>query len=139
MKIESCSSPVFRTGGSSATGQDRSGTTTLDDLVIVRKLDTSSPKLAQHTCDETVSREVPVEMLTDSDSEASRPYSITPKNAMFSGYNIHATSEGRHTTTEKVILNPETIHWDKPDYNHDGSAGEKGTVLYAPGTNKSAK
>ena len=136
VEIQRLDAPIFRSGGSGAVGQDRGGTTTLGDVTVSRKLDASSPKLAEHTCSGTVFPEVVIELLTDIGGTAKKYYTVTMKNVMMSGYSISGSSEGRADAMENVHLNPENIQWDFQGYKPDGSPGDKGTGKYDPGANK---
>lgn len=135
--IDSVSSPIYRAIAEGVTGADRfRGATTLGDIVVVRRLDGSSPKLAAASANGTIFDPVQIDLCTDVGGEAKMYMSIELANVIITSYSFHGTAEGDPVPTEEVTLNGETIKWKYQGYNADGTKGSQSEGEYNPAEQK---
>lgn len=108
----------MRKSGEGATGATRQrGDVIMDDIVVVKELDKSSPKLAESIAMGTVIPKVEFELT----SSAGTYYKYELTNVMVTSYSVSGTADER--PTEQVSLNFEEI---KTTYTEYGSDGKKG-------------
>ena len=127
----SFSQAVHQPGGG-ATGQSRRrGDVILDDIVIVRQLDKSSPKLAESVMLGKVFPSILVNFTRDTDEGRVTYYRYELKNVMVTSYsvNIQVDDAGNDVPVEQFSLNFEEI---KVTYTEtDNTGGKKGNIEYS--------
>jgi len=110
--LESMSAPIHRTIPQGAKDMERSrGETVLGDVVVVRKLDKSSVKLAESCANGTFFPEVQIDFCTMV-RDKNEPYLIYKlKNVIVSSHAFHGTASGDPVPTEEVTLGYDEIEW----------------------------
>ncbi|MGA2254366.1 MAG: type VI secretion system tube protein Hcp [Thermoguttaceae bacterium] len=117
---------VHKAGGG-ATGQTRHrGVATVEDFVITKELDKSSPKLAEGVLTGKVYPKVEIhDTATYGDGRATF-LKFELKNVHITSYNLSAAGGGDAVPTEVMTLNPEEIKKTYVEYDEKG--GKKGNV-----------
>ena len=127
----SFSQAVHQPGGG-ATGQSRRrGEVILDDIVCVKELDKSSPKLAESVMLGKVFPSILVNFTRDTDEGRVTYYRYELKNVMVTSYsvNIQVDDAGNDVPVEQFSLNFEEI---KVTYTEtDNTGGKKGNIEYS--------
>ena len=127
----SFSQAVHQPGGG-ATGQSRRrGDVILDDIVCVKELDKSSPKLAESVMLGKVFPSILVHFTRDTDEGRVTYYRSELKNVMVTSYsvNIQVDDAGNDVPVEQFSLNFEEI---KVTYTEtDNTGGKKGNIEYS--------
>ena len=136
--IQSMSSPVFRSIPEGARDQQRSrGSSTLGDIVIVRELDKSSPKLAEACANGTYFKEAEIHFCVQ--VKKAEPYmKYLLKDPIITSYSFHGNASGDPLPTEEITVNFTAVEWTYVTV--DPKTGEaKGQVpgKYNPGEGKS--
>ena len=114
-------------GGTGATR--RRGDVILEDVVVVKEIDKSTPKLAEAICKGRVFATVFIEV-TASFTDAGRVpyYRVELKKAQVSNYSFDGAAQADQVPTETVCLNFEEI---KVTYTECDSSGKtKGNIEY---------
>jgi type VI secretion system secreted protein Hcp len=136
--IQSMSSPIHRTIPAGAKDQQRTkGETTLGDIVMVRQLDKSSPKLAEACASGKFYPEVEIHFCSTVKGKQEPYLKYLLKNAIVTSYNFHGEASGNPLPSEEVTLGFTEIEWTYTIL--DPNTGDaKGNVpgKYAPGTGK---
>jgi type VI secretion system secreted protein Hcp len=140
--IESMSSAISRTTSDKAKDAQRSrGDTTLGDVVVVKELDKSSPKLAESTANGSFYDEVEIHFTRTFErtgEEIEQPYlTYKLKNVLVTSYSFHGTAAGDPLPTEQVTLGYTEVEWTYSTF--DPTTGDKtGEVKgkYSPGKGK---
>lgn len=131
--IESMSSPIYRALVTDpATGVQRQrGDVVLGDIVCIKELDKSSPKLAESVCTGTVFPEVEIHFtktIDNGDGTTSEvpylKYKLT--NVLVSSYSFHGNAAGDPLPTEEITLGYTEVEWTYITQAADGS----GSVTY---------
>jgi type VI secretion system secreted protein Hcp len=107
----------------------RRGDVILEDIVCVKELDKSSPKIAEAVCKGKVFPKVEIEM-TASYTDAGRVtyYRYELKNVQVTSYSISGSGQSEEVPVEEISLNFEEI---KVTYTeHDSRGKKKGNVEY---------
>jgi type VI secretion system secreted protein Hcp len=125
----SFSQSMLKTG--SGTGATRRrGDVVLEDIVVVKELDKSSPKLAEAICRGKVYPKVEIH-LTASYGDAGRvtylAYELT--NVLLTSYSVGGSGQAEEVPTEEVSLNFEEIKVTYTEYDNEGKS--KGNVEYS--------
>lgn len=112
IKLESMSSPIFRSIPEGAVDNERTrGETTLGDIVIVRQLDKSSVKLQEACAKGKFFEEVEIDFCVRF-KEKDEPYlKYKLKNVITTSYSFHGTATGEPVPTEEVTLGYSEIEW----------------------------
>jgi type VI secretion system secreted protein Hcp len=121
----------MRQPGGGATGATRRrGDVICDDLVCVKELDKSSPKIAEAVCKGKVFPKVEIHMCASTTDAGRVPYyTIDLKNVMVTSYAIGGSGQSEDVPTEDFSLNYEEI---KVTYTEtDGKGKKKGNVEYS--------
>lgn len=108
----------------------RRGDVVLDDIVLVKQLDKSSPKLAESICKGRVFPKVEIHM-TASYTEAGRVtyYSYELKNVLVTSYSVSGAGQSEDIPMEEISLNFEEIKVTYTEFDSKGSS--KGNVEYS--------
>ena len=135
INLESMSSPIFRSVPEGVSGSQRSrGSTTLGDIVVVKELDKSSPKLAEAVCNGTHIQEVEIVFtkdVTGSDGTTKQePYlTYKLKNVIVTSYKFHGKADNNPPPPEEFSLNYTEIEWSYTPF--DPKTGAKGSPVEA--------
>ena len=127
IEVLSISQSVVR--GEGLTGQSRRrGDVIMEDIVCVKELDKSSPKLAESVCTGKVFPKVEIEMTatyTNADGTDGRVtyYKYELTNVMVTSYTISGSAQGAEVPTEQFSLNFEEI---RVIYTKQGDAAGNG-------------
>lgn len=110
--IESMSSPIHRSIPQGARDQQRSrGETTLGDVVVVRQLDKSSPKMQENCANGTPVKEVEIHFCTQAKNKQ-EPYLIYKlKDVIITSYSAHANASGSPMPSEEITLGYSAVEW----------------------------
>jgi type VI secretion system secreted protein Hcp len=138
IKIESMSSPVFRSIAEGAKDHERSrGTTTLGDIVVVRQLDKSSVKLQEACANGTPYKEVEIHFCTQANNKEEPYLKYKLENVIVSSYSFHGNSSGDPKPTEEITLNATKATWTYTTIDPE-KLTPKGNVegKYSPGEGK---
>ena len=126
--LVSFSQPIHKPGaGTGATR--RRGDVILEDIVCVKELDKTSPKLAESICKGKVFPKVEIQV-TASYTDAGRVtyYAYELKNVQVVSYNISGSGQSEDVPMEDISLNFEEI---KVTYTECDNAGKKkGNIEY---------
>ena len=134
IEVLSFAQSIVRGGG--LTGQSRRrGDVILDDIVCVKELDKSSPKLAESICTGMIFPLVEIEFTkatTNADGTAGRVtyYKYELTNVMVTSYNISGSAQGEEVPTEQFSLNFEEIKVTYTEVDKQTGAN-KGNVEYS--------
>lgn len=113
-----------------ATSQTRRRQVVLDDIVVVRELDKSSPKLAQALLTGQVIPRVTIQ-LTRRGADSTQPvfYAYELKNVIVTSYSIGGGAQSDQVPTEEFSLNFEEIKVTYTEFDETGAS--KGNVEYS--------
>jgi type VI secretion system secreted protein Hcp len=112
IKMQSMSSPVFRSIAEGAKDNERSrGTTTLGDIVIVRQLDKSSPKLAEACATGKPISKGQIDFCSQANNKEEPYLTYTLENCIVSSYSFHGDGSGSPVPTEEITINFTKIEW----------------------------
>ncbi len=129
-EIESFSQSIHKPTMAGATGSlRRRGDVELSDIVIVKALDKSSPKLAEAVCNGKVFKDLKIEV-TASYTDAGRTTYLAYllENVQIVDYTINGHTQSEAVPTESVTINFEKI---KVTYTENDEKGKKkGNVEY---------
>ena len=128
--IMSFQQAITKPGGSATGAARRRGDVILENIVCVKELDKSSPKLAEAVCNGKVFPKVEIH-LTASYTDAGRVtyYAYELKNVQIVSYDIGGSGQSEQVPTETMSLNFEEI---KVTYTETDSKGKKkGNVEYS--------
>lgn len=114
--------------GAGATGQTRRrGVVTVEDVVITKEYDKSSPKIAQSICSGKIFPKVEIhDTTTYGDGARSTFLKYELKNVMVSSHNVSCAGGGDAVPTETMSLNFEEVKQTYVEY--DAKGGKKGNV-----------
>ncbi|MHC4399529.1 MAG: Hcp family type VI secretion system effector [Planctomycetota bacterium] len=121
---------INQPGGGSTGATRRRGDVVLDDIVVVKELDKSSPKIAESMCKGKVFPKVEID-LTASYTDAGRVtyYRYELKNVLVTNYNIGGSGQAEDVPTEQIAFNFEEIKCTYTEHGPDGK--KKGNVEYS--------
>jgi type VI secretion system secreted protein Hcp len=113
--------------GAGATGQTRRrGVATVEDVLITKEYDKSSPKLAEAVCTGKVFPKVEIHDTTTYAENRSTYLKYELKNVLVTSHNVSGTTGGDAVPTETMSLNFEEIKQTYVEYDAKGS--KKGNV-----------
>lgn len=114
--------------GAGQTGQSRRrGAVTVEDVVVTKEYDKSSPKLAQAVCEGKVFAKVEIhDTATYGDGNRAVILKYELKNVMVSSHSVMAHSDGDAIPLETMSLNFEEVKQTYVEY--DAKGGKKGNV-----------
>ena len=114
--------------GAGTTGQTRRrGVVTVEDVVVTKQVDKSSPKLAEGVCLGKIFPKVEIhDTTTYGDGARATFLKYELKNVMVSSHNISAAGGGDAVPTETVSLNFAEVKQTYVEYDNKGS--KKGNV-----------
>ena len=99
---------------------------TCGDVVAVKEMDASTPKLIQAICDGTVFPEVSIDLATSTGAASRVPYfQYVLTNVMISSYSVSGATDGPQVPTEQFSLNYEEITWTYDKMGKDGASKGK--------------
>lgn len=108
--IDSFSMPIYRKIAAGARDNERFQTDTIaGDVVAVRTIDKSSPKIAQGCADGTVYSEILLHFTTQANNKQEVYVEIKLENVIITSYSAHMNSESRGS--EEVTFNYTKIEW----------------------------
>ena len=112
------------TGASGSTRQRSAAT--LGDIVIVKELDKSTPKLVEAICKGTNFKEVLIHLTTSSEGEKRTPYMVwTLTNARVTDYSVSGATDGGTVPTESISLNYEEVKWTYDELDKENKSKGK--------------
>ena len=129
--ISSFSQGLHKPGGGATGSTRRRGDVVLDDILITKELDKSSPKLAEAVAQGKVFPKVEIHLTASYDqSGAGRVtyYAYELKNVQVSSYRVGGMGQSDSVPTEEMSLNFEEIKVTYTEYDSKGS--KKGNVEY---------
>lgn len=130
INLLSVSQAITRPMGSGASGSTRHrATATFGDIVCVKEVDASTPKLAEAIADGKHFPKVEIHLCTSSEGGKRVPYLTWElKNARVTSYSVSGATDGGAVPTEQLSLNYEEIKqtYDKLDKENKS----KGKVEY---------
>lgn len=113
--------------GAGATGQTRRrGVVTVEDVVVTKEVDKSSPKLAEAVCSGKVFPKVELHDTASYGETRATFLKYELKNVLVSSHNLAAAGGGDAVPTETVSLNFEEVKQTYVEY--DAKGGKKGNV-----------
>jgi type VI secretion system secreted protein Hcp len=125
--IESYSMPMYRKIEVGARDNQRfQGDTVAGDIVVVRTIDKSSPKIAQGMADGTCYAEVVLHFTTQANNKQEVYLEIKLKNVLITSYNVHVPAEQRGS--EEITFNYTGIEWTLFTLDSNDAKG-KGKVV----------
>jgi type VI secretion system secreted protein Hcp len=106
-----------------ATGQTRrSGVTTVEDIVVTKKLDKASPKLAEALSNGEIFKEVEIHLCASYGFGGSQTFVVYKlKNVMVSSYEVGGSAWGDAVPTESISLNFEEVKQTYVEYDASGT------------------
>lgn len=127
--IASFSQSIHQPGAAGAGSTRRRGSAVLEDILVSKILDKSSPKIAEGLLKGKVFPKVEIDVTAPfSDAGKQTYYRYELKNVLVSSYSISGTGENKSVPTEEFSLNFEEI---KVTYTEMTKAGKsKGNVEY---------
>jgi type VI secretion system secreted protein Hcp len=137
--IQSMDAPITRTIPAGAVNQQRTkGQTVLGDVIVLRELDKSSPKLAEACANGTFFQEVEIDFCTTVNNKQEPYLTYKLKDVIVSSYSFHGEASGDPLPTEQVSLSYSEIEWNYVVVDPN-TGDKKGNVpgKYAPATGKS--
>lgn len=128
INLLSCSMGLNRPMPHGSSGSTRQrGSVICGDVVCVKEMDASSPKLAAAICDGTVFPKVKIDLCTSTGSSKRVPYfKYELTNVMVSSFDISGQCNDSSVPTESFSLNYEEIKWTYDKMGKDGKS--KGIV-----------
>lgn len=123
--IQSISQGLVRPIQPGASGQQRYKTSvSCGDIVCVKDMDASTPKLIEAVCDGTVFPEVKIDVTTSVGEGKRKPYyQWVLKNVIVSSYDI--SGDPSSDFSESISLNYEEITWTYDKTGKDGKSKGK--------------
>ena len=120
---------VSKPGGAATGPTRRRGDTIMDDIIVTKELDKSSPKIAEAVCKGKVFPKVEIH-LTASYTDAGRVtyYAYELTNVQVTSYNFSGSGQSEQVPTEDMSLNFEEIKSTYTETDETGS--EKGKIEY---------
>lgn len=113
--------------GAGATGQTRRrGVVTVEDVVVTKEVDKSSPKLAEAVCSGKVFPKVELHDTASYGETRATFLKYELKNVLVSSHNLSAAGGGDAVPTETVSLNFEEVKQTYTEY--DAKGAKKGNV-----------
>lgn len=99
---------------------------TCGNVMCVKEMDSSTPKLIQAICDGTVYPEVEIHLCTSTGAGARVAYFLwNLVNVMVSDYSVSGATDGPAVPTESISLNYEEITWTYDKMGKDGASKGK--------------
>lgn len=137
--IQSMSSPIYRSVPAGAKDHQRTkGETTLGDIVVVRELDKSTPKLQEACANGTFFPEVEIHFCSTVGNKQEPYLKYLLKDVIVSSFSFHGNSAGDPLPSEEITLGYTEVEWTY--ITLDPKTGKPvGNVpaKYNPGTGKS--
>lgn len=111
INLLSVSTSITRPMGAGASGSTRHRmSATFGDVVCVKEVDASTPKLQESIADGTNYPKVDLHLCTSSEGGKRIPYLVWElKNARVTSYSVSGSTDGGNVPTEQVSLNYEEI------------------------------
>jgi type VI secretion system secreted protein Hcp len=99
---------------------------TCGDVVLIKEMDASTPKLIQPVCDGTVFPKVEIDLCTSTGAASRVPYyQFELVNVMVSDYSVSGATDGPQVPTESISLDYEEIRWTYDKMGKDGASKGK--------------
>jgi type VI secretion system secreted protein Hcp len=136
--FESMSSPIHRSIPQGAKDQQRTkGETSLGDIVLVRQVDKSSPKLAEACATGVFYPEVEMHFCSTLKNKEEPYFKYKLKNVVVTSYSFHGNQSGEPLPSEEVTLGFTDIEWTYVEMDNETGA-KKGNVVgkYNPAKGK---
>jgi type VI secretion system secreted protein Hcp len=136
--LQSMSAPMSRSIPEGAKDQQRTrGSTKLGDVVVVRELDKSSPKLQEACAKGDFFKEVEVHFCTQTKGKQEPYLKYKLENAIITSYSFHGVESGEPQPSEEITINCTKAEWTYIVVNKDTGAKEGDTVgKFDPGAGK---
>ncbi len=114
----------MRAGSSGSTRQRAS--VSCGDVIMVKEVDASTPKLIEAICDGTNFPEVKIDLCTSTGADGRVPYfQWTLTNVRVTDYSVSGATQDGQVPTESFSLNYEEIKWTYDKMGKDGSSKGK--------------
>lgn len=114
----------MKAGASGSTRQRAS--VDLGDVVLVKELDSSTPKLIHALCDGKNFKEVLIDLCTSTGGDGRVPYYQWKLEQVFiTSYDVSGAATDGGVPTESMSLNFEKIHWTYDKMGKDGKSQGK--------------
>jgi len=127
--IASFTQAIMKPGGGGTGPTRRRGDVILEDIVCVKELDKSSPKLAEAVCKGKVFPKVEIHLTASyTDSGRVTYYAYELKNTQVINYNISGSGQSEDVPMEEISLNFEEIKVTYTECDSKGSS--KGNIEY---------
>lgn len=124
IKLVSLSHTITRPVASTAGSHRASDRATLGDLVCVKELDASSPKLFEFACQGKAIPKIEVDITTSVGEGGEKTLMrITLTDTIISNTSLSGQFGGNHHPTESVSFNFAKIEWKYTKYNSLGASG----------------
>lgn len=127
INLLSISSNITRPMGAGASGSTRHrSSATFGDVVCVKEVDASTPKLQEAIADGTNFPKVNIDLTTSSEGGKRIPYLLWElKNVRVSSYSISGSTDGSMPPTEQISFNYEEIKVTYDKLGKDNKSGGK--------------
>ena len=127
INVLSVSQSITRPMAAGASGSTRHrASATLGDVVVVKEVDKSTPKLAEAICKGSHFPEVHIHLCTSSEGDERIPYfQWVLKKARVTSYNVSGATEGGAVPTEEFSLNYEEIKWTYDEMDSENKSKGK--------------
>ncbi len=110
--VESMSNPIHRSIQGDARGAQRArGTTTLGDIILSRKLDKSSVKIAEAVASGRYFPEAELHLTSVLNGKEESIINYKIFNVLTTSYAFHGTGEQKSPPSEEISLNYTKIEW----------------------------
>ena len=121
IEVESISMPIFRSISEGATGSGREkGETSLGDVVVVKKWDTSTPQIAQVAANGTPQNEVKIHFCSTINNKNVTNLEVKLKNVVISTYELSVNAEQNPPPSEQLSLNYTKVDWTYKKFDRMG-------------------
>jgi type VI secretion system secreted protein Hcp len=127
INLLSVSNNITRPMGAGASGSTRHrSSATFGDVVCVKEVDASTPKLQEAIADGTCFPKVNIDLTTSSEGGKRIPYLLWElKQARVSSYSVSGATDGSMVPTEQISLNFEEIKVTYDKLGKDNKSGGK--------------
>ena len=133
--VESFSTPIVRSVAHGARNQERkNGQTTLGDILIVRKLDKSTPKLMESCATGKFIDAAKIDLCATINGKQVPRFQIALKNVIVTSHNFHAHESMSPSPSEEISLSFTDIEWTYTAYDDKGNKTGNVPAKYNPHT-----
>ena len=133
--VESFSCPIVRSVAHGARNQERkNGQTTLGDIQVVRKMDSSTPKLMEFCATGKFIDSCKLDLCATVNGKQVPRFQIVVKNVIITSHNFHAHESMNPSPSEELSLSFTDIEWTYTVYDDKGNSTGKVPAKYNPHT-----